>query len=311
MEGESSEGVKVESGVPQGSVLGPSLFLFYINDLPEGLNSTVRLFADDTVVYLTISSDKDCHKLQSDLDKLAQWEDKWNMEFHPEKCSVLTVSKKKNPIKWNYKLHGHTLAHETSTKYLGCAISSDLDWGEHINNITSKASRSLGFLHRNLHISSKTIKEKAYMTLVRPQMEYATTVWDSYHQNQIDKIEKVQRRAARYVTSRHRNRSSVSEMIEELGWKNLQLRRKEARLAMFYKIVNNMVGIDKEKYLQKPNRKSRHTQEHGYQIPSATKDCRKWSFFINTVRDWNKLPPDIATAKSLEIFKSQVTATLD
>ena len=117
MDGEESDVGRVESGVPQGSVLGPSLFLFYINDLPDNLNSTVRLFADDTIVYLTITSQKDCHTLQDDLRKLAIWEDLWKMEFHPDKCTVLTVSKKKNPIIYNYTLHNHVLAHEESTKY--------------------------------------------------------------------------------------------------------------------------------------------------------------------------------------------------
>ena len=139
--------------------MGPSLFLFYINDLSQGLYSTVCLFVDDTVVYLTVSSDSDCSKLQSDLEKLAKWENNWKMEFHPEKWTVLTVSKKRNPVKWNYTLHGHILAHEMSNKYLGCTISNVLSWSEHINNITNKASHSLGFLHRNLHIKSRKIKE--------------------------------------------------------------------------------------------------------------------------------------------------------
>jgi hypothetical protein len=131
VDGETSDKVHVESGVPQGSVLGPSLFLFYINDLPQGLYSTVCIFADDTVVYLTVSSDSDCSKLQSDLDELAKWENNWEMEFHPEKCTVLTVSKKRNPVKWNYTLHSLILAHETSNMYLGCTISNDLNWSEH------------------------------------------------------------------------------------------------------------------------------------------------------------------------------------
>ena len=97
VDGEESDVGRVESGVPQGSVLGPSLFLFYINDLPDNLNSTVRLFADNIIVYLTITSQKDCQTLQDDLTKLAIWEDLWKMEFHPNKCTVLTVSKKKNP----------------------------------------------------------------------------------------------------------------------------------------------------------------------------------------------------------------------
>ena len=89
VDGESSTHIDVESGVPQGSVVGPSLFLLYINDMPEGIKSTVRLFADDTIAYLTISSDKDSNDLQNDLDKLALWQTKWKMSFHPDKCNVL------------------------------------------------------------------------------------------------------------------------------------------------------------------------------------------------------------------------------
>ena len=88
LEGVTSDYVPVQSGVPQGSVLGPSLFLFYINDIPVGLDSTIRLFADDTIAYLTIKSNKDCLTLQKDLDKLGIWENKWKMAFHPDKCNL-------------------------------------------------------------------------------------------------------------------------------------------------------------------------------------------------------------------------------
>ena len=309
VDGEESDVGRVESGVPQGSVLGPSLFLFYINDLPENLNSTVRLFADDTIVYLTITSASDGQTLQEDLNKLATWEHLWKMEFHPDKCTVLTVSKKKNPIIFDYTLHNHTLAHEESTKYLGCTITSDLNWGTHVSNICKKANQTLGFLHRNLHISSRSIKERAYKSLVRPQLEYSSTVWDPYQQGHIDMIEKVQRRAARYVMGKYRNRSSVGDMLQQLEWKSLRTRRTEARLCMMYKIVNNKVAIDPANYFTQPIRRSRHMYQHSFAVPSATKDSRKWSFFCNTIRDWNSLPPDIAAAKSLEIFKSQVTKT--
>lgn len=187
---------------------------FYINDIASTLNSTVRLFADDTIAYLTINSENDCKILQNDIDKLALWEQNWKMEFHPDKCTVLTISKKKQPTSYKYRLHNHVLAHETSTKYLGCTLTADLNWGTHINNICNKAYRTLGFLRRNIHISSRSIKEKAYKSLVRPQLEYSATVWDPYQHGHIDQLEKVQRRAARYVTGRHRNRSSVGHMIE-------------------------------------------------------------------------------------------------
>jgi hypothetical protein len=174
--------------------------LFYISDLPQGLYSTVHLFDDDTVVYLTVYSDLDCSKLQSDLDKLAKWENNWKMEFHPEKCTVLTVSKKRNPVNGTT----HSMVTSWPMKCLASTwVVPSLSLSEHISNTTNKASRSLGFLHRNLHIKSRKIKEQAYKSLVRPQLEYATTVWDPSHKNQIDKIDKVQRRAAQYVTGRH------------------------------------------------------------------------------------------------------------
>ena len=95
LEGEFSDDAEVLSGVPQGSVLGPCLFLLYINDLPESLASNIRLFADDTIVYLTIHSDSDTQVLQRDLDKLTEWETLWKMEFHPDKCEVLRVGRKR------------------------------------------------------------------------------------------------------------------------------------------------------------------------------------------------------------------------
>ena len=125
VEGEKSGSINVESGVPQGSVIGPSLFLLYINDMPEGIRSRVRHFADDTIVYLTITSDTDADYLQEDLEKLAEWEGKWKMAFHPDKCNVLTITRKRKPIVREYQLYGHTLEAVTSTKYLGCTISAD------------------------------------------------------------------------------------------------------------------------------------------------------------------------------------------
>jgi len=174
LEGEQSDTVPVESAVPQGSVLGPCLFLYYINDLSASLHSTVRFFADDTIIYLTISNSKDCNRLQEDLNKLSQWEKKWKMAFHPDK--VLTISRKKTNIKHDYTLNNYILEHVKSAKYLGLTINHNLNWGEHISNITNKATRNLNFIRRNLNISSTRIKETAYLSLVRPGVEYSAAV---------------------------------------------------------------------------------------------------------------------------------------
>jgi len=202
LEGEQSDTVPVESGVPQGSVLGPCLFLSYINDLPTSLHSTVRLFADDTIIYLTISNTKDCNLLQEDLNKLSQWEKKWKMAFHPDKCQVLTISRKKTTIKHDYTLNNHILQQLKSAKYLGLTINHNLNWGEHISNITNKVTRNLNFIRRNLNISSTTIKENAYLSLVHPGVEYSAAVWDPYEKTDIEPIEKIQRRGARLVNKR-------------------------------------------------------------------------------------------------------------
>ena len=109
--------------------------------MPEGITSKVRLFADDTIAYLTISSDQDARTLQSDLDKLEKWETSWLMAFHPEKCNVLTITKNRNPTKFNYTLHGHSLEHVTSATYLGCTITSDLKRGR--TSTTSATKQTL------------------------------------------------------------------------------------------------------------------------------------------------------------------------
>ena len=126
--GTRSEEVAVTSGVPQGSVLGPCLFLLYINDIADNINSDIRLFADDTMImYLAVTNNSDCQKLQADLDSLSEWEKTWKMEFHPEKCEVLSFSRSREHIKYDYTLNGHILKHVTKAKYLGVNLSSDLN----------------------------------------------------------------------------------------------------------------------------------------------------------------------------------------
>ena len=148
---------------------------------------------------------------------------------------------------------------------------------------------------------------KAYFSLVRPLTEYASTVWDPYTSGNIDKLEMVQRRAARYVTGRHHNTSSVSDMLAKLQWRPLQARRKDSRLSMLYKIQNHLVSTPAQPYLVPITRHTRHTHSLSYQVPQSRSDYRKFSFFPRTIRDWNSLPPDIPTASTLESFKALVS----
>ena len=122
----------------------------------------MRLFADDSILYKTIKDESDTHKLQEDLDAAAKWEHDWLMQFHPGKCSVIHITTKKNPIHHKYVLHQHTLQTESSTKYLGVTIQSDLKWNKHIDNISSTASKHLNFIKRNLKVNSVSERESIY-----------------------------------------------------------------------------------------------------------------------------------------------------
>ena len=223
------------------------------------------------------------------------WEALWKMKFHATKCNVLSITDKKTPIQADYALyiHGHTLSRVTSAKYLGVTITIDLKWDSHISEICAKANRTISFLRRNLNIGSVAIKQQAYFTLVRPLVEYASTVWGPHTDKNIKKLEMVQRRAARFVTSRHHNRSSVSDMLEGLNWRSLEDRRKYARLCMLYKIDRQLFAIKKDRRLTSPKRRSRNR----FQM----------SFFPRTVRDWNALPPDIQNSDSLCAFKARLS----
>ena len=180
LEGEKSSEIPVTSGVPQGSVLGPILFLLYINNLPDKITSQVRLFADDTAVYLTVTSKDDSQTLQQNLIKLEHWEKTWEMHFNPSKCQVMHICKSPNLIKTQYVLHGQVLEAVEHAKYLGLDIGNKLNWNHHIQNVTTKANKTLGYLRRNIRTKHKGIRQTAYQTLVRPQVEYASHEWSPH-----------------------------------------------------------------------------------------------------------------------------------
>ena len=144
----TSEKAEVSSGVPQGTVMGSLCFLAFINNLPECITqgSQARIFADDTILYRMINSPDDAAKLQSNLDALQDWEKKWMMEFHPGKCQVLWITKRRNPVIHTYSIHGQPLEVVDSAKYLGVEISNNISWNKHIDKSTKKGQNAVGFL---------------------------------------------------------------------------------------------------------------------------------------------------------------------
>ena len=155
-----SSPINVTSGVPQGSVLGPLLFLIYINDLPDYIqnNSTVKLFADDPIIYHPITNQQDTNALQEDLDALQRWELDWLMHFHPQKCQTMHITNKRNIIQSTYTIHNHNLQSTNTAKYLGIHIDSTLKWNTHINKTAQRANTTSAFLHRNIRTCPHKIK---------------------------------------------------------------------------------------------------------------------------------------------------------
>ena len=307
VEGSKSSKLDVLSGVPQGTVLGPLLFLVYINDLPDVVTSSdTRLFADDSLLYRRIRDNQDITKLQKDLSSLEEWESQWQMTFHPEKCTVLRIStSRQTNIESNYFLHGHQLQVMDSSKYLGVTLSNDLTWRKHVEATAAKASRTLGFLRRNLRECSKPVREAAYTSMVRPTLEYASSAWDPYTTEDINRLDKVQRRAARFVANNYTDRTPgcVTAMVNSLGWETLTQRRLHHRLIMMYKTIHGDVDTPEAASIVKTgDRRTRGA--HRLHLPFTSVKVYKLSFYPRTIHDWNVLPTTITNITELEDFKA-------
>ena len=173
VDGEQSSAAPVDSGVPQGTVLGPLLFLVYINDMPNVVSpgTLIRLFADDCLVYRCIRSPEDQQILQRDLENLQKWTETWGMRFNPAKCQVMHLART-TPVTKFYQLCGEILATVESAKYLGLTIQSSLSWQNQICSMIKKANSTLHLVARNLHNCSKSSRALAYTTLVRPRADF-------------------------------------------------------------------------------------------------------------------------------------------
>ena len=176
LEGVSSSSITVTSGVPQGTVFGHLLFILYLNDLPGGISSQVRLLADDCILYQEINTLSNCQDLQRDINTLCNWESKWQMKFSIDKCYIMHVTHKWNALLMTYNMNGRPIEVTASHTYLGIGINNELSCAEHISNTVSGANKVLGLLRHNFYSCSHFVKETAYMSLVRPRLEHCSRI---------------------------------------------------------------------------------------------------------------------------------------
>ena len=294
----------VTSGVPQGSVLGPTLFLQYINDIADVTKSELRLFADDTVLYRAIKSDHDHQILQEDLHNLTKWASDWQMDFNASKCHLLRITNKRKPFQSTYSANSEVLAKVPQCDYLGVRCSESLRWGAHCSKVAAKANKTLGLIRRTLKPCCREVKEKAYMMLVRPTIEYASSTWNPHTNTDVNRLEQVQKNAARFVCNDYNSATSTSALVSSLGWDTLEHRRLFNQSVLFYKFHNGLVNCKLPDSVTCCSSRSLTRSHHlAYQRPQSNILTHCYSFFPRTLRVWNSLPCEVVTSPSLDSFR--------
>lgn len=281
----------VSSGVPQGSVLGPLLFLLYINDLPSNINSSIRLYADDCVLYQVINSQNDHQVLNESFANFCSWCSKWQMKINFNKTVILTFSTSISSSQFCYSFNNCTLSRVNNYKYLGVIFDNKLSWAKHIDYITAKALKKLGYLRRVLAKAPKDTKLIMYKSLIRPIIEYASPVWNPHKQLEINKIESVQRKAIRFICRRYDRHFSPTSALLSLNLTLLAERRRIESLKLLHSAVHSPYS-DTHFTFSRPL----STRSHHYLNLTpifARTDIFKHSFFPRTIEWWNALPGSV------------------
>ena len=216
-----------------------------IFDITADIDSEIRLFADDCVCYREIKGPEDTVKLQEDIDRLGFWARRWGMRFQPVKCNIMQIIKKRiKKINASYNLEGTVLDNVETIKYLGVTITNDLKWNTHVSSMCTRANRTLDFLRRNLSACPQDVKESAYKRLVRPVLEHGSSVWDPSSILLQEEHEKVQKKAARFVTGNYiYETGSMSDILEQLKWESLKKKKRDSRIIMLYKGMKGAASI--------------------------------------------------------------------
>ena len=204
LEGSVSSSLPVISGVPQGSILGPLLFLLYINDLPshQSDKTKIALYADDAKIFHPINSLEDTLNLQQNLDRIISWSNTWQMKFNVNKCKIITLSRKRHKINFFYNMNGTPLIRVSSITDLGITIQENLNWDTHINSAVKKANGVLWMIKRTLGYSATArAKQYFYTSMVQPIVEYGSNIWSPVSKKNLMHIEAIQRRATKYITN--------------------------------------------------------------------------------------------------------------
>ena len=313
--GKFSKWLPVLSGVPQGSILGPLLFIIYVNDITSVVqSSSVRIFADDVSLYAKVSSLHDCLMLHDDLSRIYNWSIRWQLHLNPNKCEAINITNKRTPVSFTYLIGSQPISWVSKVRYLGVVINSKLNWSDHCQKIVQKASLCLNRLRRAMYGCTDVAKSLAYKALVRPCLEYGCTVWSPYTIKNINLLESVQRRAARWIKSKYdsslyRWTKSTDDCLEELKWPTLELRRQYQTIVMVYSILHKQTPIIFSHHFGF-NTNSTRSHPLALKIRSSSINAFRYSFYVNAPFVWNSIPYEILSLSSNSLFRSRLRCHL-
>ena len=292
LDGKSSQEYPVNAGVPQGSILGPTLFLLYINDLPDDVICDIAIYADDTTLYSRCDRAADLwqqleltSELESDLQDTVDWGKKWLVDFNAGKTELVTFDRSNNNGSIDVKMVGSILEEKSSFKMLGLTFSSKLDWGSYIFSIAKTASKKIGALIRSMKFLSPEVTLYLYKSTIRPCMEYCCHVWAGAPSCYLDLLDKLQKQICRILGP------SLAASLEPLAH-----RRNVASLSLFYRYYFGRCSSELAQLVPLPFSRGRSTHysdtlhDFSVTIPRCYKDVYVNSFFPRTAKLWNSLP---------------------
>ena len=311
LNGQVSSWCDVWSGVPQGSVLGPTLFLIYINDIDRAVDvsgSVLKKFADDTKFAMVVGNESDRSRFQAGLDSLQTWSEEWQMLFNVSKCKIIHMGHKN--MQYNYTMNGRTLETVDSEKDVGVIIHQSLKPSLQCAKAASKANLVLGQLARAVTYRDKVTFIRLYTVYVRPHLEYAVQSWCPYYDADKKVLENVQRRAVRMVTNLQGQ--TYEERLAELGMVTLETRRNRGDMIQTFRIMSGIDQVDPQTWFT-PNTQvvrggaasTRSTTGlHNIQEKWASTDVRRNFFSLRVIKPWNTVPDKVKEATTVNAFKN-------
>ena len=300
---------EVTSGIPQGSVLGPILFLLYINDLPDEAQCEMKIFADDTKAFNNVECEEDICKLQKDIDSLCEWSEKWQLHFNAEKCSHMTYGRRKVESSYTMKdADGERVKIKEDAeveKDLGVTFDRKLTFRQHIGLIVKKLNQLIALVRRTFKYIDCHLFRLLYTALMRPHFDYADCIWSPHYQIDIMQLENTQRRATRLVPELLD--MTYEERLRKLNLPSLVYRRKRMDMIQTFRILKGIDKVDAEQFFTLSQRQSR-----GHKLklvkPCSCLNLRKYTFSTRVVDNWNALPADVIEAENVTSFKVALDA---